>query len=118
MRVDQLEEALQIIRLMWSGQPATFERTHYRVTGARCEPLLDPLPPIVLGAFGPLVLQLAARYADSWNVSSTGDKRYQRLLARFERACAEEGRDLLSFRRSVGGVPGKGSLRPRCGRRI
>ena len=50
------------------------------------------------------MLRLAARYADEWNVSSTGLTGYGRMAVEFERACAEVGRDPATVRRSwIGG---------------
>jgi alkanesulfonate monooxygenase SsuD/methylene tetrahydromethanopterin reductase-like flavin-dependent oxidoreductase (luciferase family) len=104
VRVDQLEETVQIIRALWTTSPATFAGRHYHITEAYCEPRPDPLPPLMIGAFKPKMLRLAARYADDWNVSSTGPTAYRRLVAAFERACAELGRDPATVRRSwVGG---------------
>lgn len=102
-RVEQLEEALQIIRRMWSGQPATFEGKHYRVREARCEPHPSPAPPIILGATRPKMLRLAAKYADGWDVSSGGLRRYERIVQEMERACADVGRDPTGLRRSWSG---------------
>ena len=103
VRVEQLEEALQIIKAMWTETKATFSGKYYRVDGADCEPKPDPLPPIMVGAFKPKMMRITAKYADEWNVSSTGIGKYRRLLADFERACAEVGRDPASVRRSTGG---------------
>ena len=103
VRVQQLAEALQIIKALWTEPQATFEGKHYRVKDAYCEPKPDPVPPILVGAFGPKMLRLTARYADGWNVSSTGIERYRALAAEFERACAEVGRDPATVRRSWGG---------------
>lgn len=103
VRVQQLAEALQIIKALWTEPQATFEGKHYRVKDAYCEPKPDPVPPILVGAFGPKMLRLTARYADGWNVSSTGIERYRALVAEFERACAEVGRDPATVRRSWGG---------------
>ena len=71
VRVEQLEEAIQIIQIMWREETATFQGRHYQVAEARCEPRPDPIPPIMVGAFKPKMLRLAAKYADWWNVSST-----------------------------------------------
>jgi alkanesulfonate monooxygenase SsuD/methylene tetrahydromethanopterin reductase-like flavin-dependent oxidoreductase (luciferase family) len=50
------------------------------------------------------MLRLAARYADWWNVSSSGIHRYRRMLAQFEHACVEVGRDPSAVRRTwIGG---------------
>jgi alkanesulfonate monooxygenase SsuD/methylene tetrahydromethanopterin reductase-like flavin-dependent oxidoreductase (luciferase family) len=104
VRVEQLEEALQIIRDMWTEEQVTFEGRHYRVVEARCEPRPDPVPPILVGAFRPKMLRLAARYADEWNVSSTGIGEYRRMVAEFDQACTDAGRDPAGVRRSwIGG---------------
>ena len=104
VRVEQLEEALQIIRAMWTEEQATFEGQHYRVIGARCVPRPEPAPTIMVGAFRPQMLRLTARYADWWNVSSSGINRYRRMAEEFERACDEVGRDPVTVRRSwIGG---------------
>jgi len=103
VRVEQLDEALQIIRAMWMEQKATVAGRYYRVIDAYCEPKPAPVPPIMVGAFGPKMLRLTARYADGWNVSSTHIGGYRRLVEVFERACAEVGRDPATVRRSWGG---------------
>lgn len=100
VRVEQLEEALQIIRSLWTEEQATFEGRYHRVNKAFCEPKPVPLPPIMVGAFRPKMLRIAAKYADWWNVSSTSVKGYQRILPDFERACMEVGRDPKQIRRS------------------
>lgn len=102
-RVEQLEEALQIIQALWTESPASFEGKHYRIRHAYCEPKPEPVPPIMVGAFRPKMLRLAARFADDWNVSSTGVKAYRGLVADMDTACREVGRDPSSLRRSWGG---------------
>ncbi len=103
VRVEQLEEALQIIKAMWTQEQVTFSGVHYRVNGAICEPKPQPLPPVMIGAFKPKMLRLTAKYADEWNVSSTGIGIYHRLVEEFERACVDVGRDPSTVRRSWGG---------------
>jgi alkanesulfonate monooxygenase SsuD/methylene tetrahydromethanopterin reductase-like flavin-dependent oxidoreductase (luciferase family) len=103
VRVEQLDEAVQIIKALWTGEQATVEGRHYRVIDGRCEPRPDPMPTLRVGAFRPKMLRLAARHADWWDVSSTGIERYRRLVAEFERACAEVGRDPSTVRRSWSG---------------
>jgi alkanesulfonate monooxygenase SsuD/methylene tetrahydromethanopterin reductase-like flavin-dependent oxidoreductase (luciferase family) len=104
VRVEQFEETIQIIKAMWTQERATFEGRHYSVREAFCEPKLVPMPPVVVGAFKPRMLRLAARYADWWNVSSTGPDKYRAMVEELERACAEAGRDPSTVGRSwVGG---------------
>jgi alkanesulfonate monooxygenase SsuD/methylene tetrahydromethanopterin reductase-like flavin-dependent oxidoreductase (luciferase family) len=103
VRVEQLEEALQIIKAMWTEEGVTFGGKYYKAMGARCEPRPDPVPIIMVGAFKPKMLRLTAKYADWWNVSSTGIREYRRMVQELERACSEVGRDPSTVRRSWGG---------------
>ncbi len=65
-RIERLEEALGIIRGLWSDGPVDFTGLHYRVSGMEGlpKPLQQPHPPIVIGGGGPKVLALAGRHAD------------------------------------------------------
>ena len=99
-RVEELDEALQIIKALWTQEEASFEGKHYRIRNARCEPKPNPLPTIMVGAFKPRMLRVAAKHADWWNVSSTGITDYRLCVQEFERACEDVGRALGSVRRS------------------
>ena len=103
VRVHQLEETLQIIKAMWTEKKANFTGTYHRVDDAYCEPKPDPLPPIMVGAFGPKMLRLTAKHADGWNVSSTSIRKYRQLVEAFERACADVERDPATVQRSWSG---------------
>ena len=97
-RVAELDEALAIIKALWTQERATFAGQYYQVRDAWCEPKPDPLPPLMIGAFRPQMLRLTARHADWWNVSSTGIATYREYLQEFERACDEVGRDPATVR--------------------
>ena len=56
-------EALQIIKALWTQERASFEGKHYQVRGAWCEPKPDPLPTIMVGAFRPQMLRLIDGFA-------------------------------------------------------
>jgi alkanesulfonate monooxygenase SsuD/methylene tetrahydromethanopterin reductase-like flavin-dependent oxidoreductase (luciferase family) len=65
--VDALEEAIEIIRLMWSGQPSVaFEGEHYRVKGVKPGPVPAHRIGIWLGAYGPRMVRMTGRLADGW----------------------------------------------------
>lgn len=102
-RVAELDEALHIIKAMWTQEQATFEGTYYHIQQAQCEPKPHPVPTIMIGAFRPQMLRLTARHADWWNVSSTGIEEYRTYRHEFERACEEVGRDPTTVRRTWGG---------------
>lgn len=103
IRVEQLEEAVYIIRAMWAGEQATFVGKHYAVHEAYCEPHPDPAPPIIVGATRPKMLRLAARLADGWDISSSGLARYRRVAGEFNRACIEARRNPADIVRSWSG---------------
>ncbi|MEX0768811.1 MAG: TIGR03621 family F420-dependent LLM class oxidoreductase [Microthrixaceae bacterium] len=66
VRVDRLEEAVQVILGLFSEGPCNFAGTHYRIDGL-CglpKPLQKPHPPLFIGGGGRRVLELAARYAN------------------------------------------------------
>lgn len=66
IRIERLEEALDVITAMWSDGPVEFKGKHYEVTGleGQPKPAQQPHPPIVIGGGGPRVLALAGRRAD------------------------------------------------------
>ncbi len=99
-RVEQLEETLRIVKAMWTEAKASFHGRHYQIIDAYCEPKPDPVPPIMIGAFRPKMLRLTAKFADEWNVSSTGSAEYRRLVDEFEHACVDAGRDPKTVKRS------------------
>ncbi len=63
-RVDMLEEALGVIRLLWQGGSHDHEGAHYRVEDARIFDLPDPPPPIVVAAAGKRTTRIAAELGD------------------------------------------------------
>ncbi len=100
VRVEQLDEYVQVIKALWHDERATFEGKHYRVKEAWCEPKPDPDPTIMIGAMKPKMISLAVRHADWWNVSWTGLEDFRGMVAHCERACEEQGRDPKTLRRT------------------
>ncbi len=93
-RVDQLEEAVQIIRRMWTGAPATFTGSYYRIVDAFCAPRPDPLPPIMIGGGGERkTLRVVARHADWWNFPGGTAQNYAHKLDVLRTHCEAIGRD-------------------------
>jgi alkanesulfonate monooxygenase SsuD/methylene tetrahydromethanopterin reductase-like flavin-dependent oxidoreductase (luciferase family) len=93
-RIRQLEEAVQIIRAMWTQSPASFEGKHYRIENAYCEPKPNPAPPIMIGGGGEqLTLRVVARYADWYNTPGSPVEVVQRKLEVLRGYCQEIGRD-------------------------
>src|SRR6266487_5857669 len=65
-KVDGLEEAVRVIRGMWTTPGFTFEGRLYRTDGAQLEPRPDRRIPIWLGTFGDRALNVTGRLADGW----------------------------------------------------
>jgi alkanesulfonate monooxygenase SsuD/methylene tetrahydromethanopterin reductase-like flavin-dependent oxidoreductase (luciferase family) len=70
-RVEELEEAMRIIKAMWHERQATVQGRHYRVVNAWNKPKPNPIPAIMIGGSKPRMLRLIARHADWWNISWT-----------------------------------------------
>ena len=66
IRREMLEEAIELIRLLWTGGTSDFDGQHYHVENARIYSLPDELPPIHVSAFGPAATSLAARIGDGF----------------------------------------------------
>jgi alkanesulfonate monooxygenase SsuD/methylene tetrahydromethanopterin reductase-like flavin-dependent oxidoreductase (luciferase family) len=68
VRVRQLEEAIQICRLMWTETDPSFEGKHFSIKAASAPPLPAPPPPILVGGSGEqMMLPMIGRRADMWN---------------------------------------------------
>lgn len=100
--VSALEEAIQVIRLMWSGERgARFDGKFYRLDGVNTGPVPAHPIGIWLGAYRPRMLSLVGRAADGW-VPSLGYVQPADLLEgnrRIDEAASEAGRDPHSIRR-------------------
>jgi probable F420-dependent oxidoreductase len=64
LRVERLEEALHVIKGIWSQERTTFTGKSYQVTGAQRAVELAAPPPILIGGGGKKVLGVAGRHAD------------------------------------------------------
>jgi alkanesulfonate monooxygenase SsuD/methylene tetrahydromethanopterin reductase-like flavin-dependent oxidoreductase (luciferase family) len=100
--VSALEEAIGVIRLMWTGdRGARFEGRFYRLEGVNTGPAPAHPIGIWLGAYKPRMLSLVGRAADGW-VPSLGYVQPADLLEgnrRIDEAAGAAGRDPRSIRR-------------------
>jgi probable F420-dependent oxidoreductase len=65
VRIDRMEEALEVFRQLWTLDNATFDGTHYQLREAKCRPVpfTPGGPPVLIGGGGKRVLGVAARHA-------------------------------------------------------
>jgi G6PDH family F420-dependent oxidoreductase len=65
-RLEMLEEAVEVIRLLWQGGAKHHHGVHYRVDHARVYDLPGEAPPIIVSGFGRKSVELAARIGDGY----------------------------------------------------
>ena len=66
VRLEMLEEAVEVIRTLWQGGQRSHHGRHYTVENARVYDLPDEPPPILVSGFGPKAIELAARIGDGF----------------------------------------------------
>ncbi len=103
-REDRLEEAVQLIRLLFRAEgPVSFDGKYYQLREAPFSPpcVQKPHPPILVGGGGEKrTLRTAARYADIMNVQGPVSV-VKRKIEVLERHCADVGRDPAEITKSV-----------------
>lgn len=102
-RLERLDEAVHLIKLLWTEPRPAFEGRYYRLERPPYSPpnVQQPHPPITVGGGGERrTLRTAAKYADASNVSGTPEE-VRRKWAVLERHCREVGRDPATIRRTI-----------------
>jgi alkanesulfonate monooxygenase SsuD/methylene tetrahydromethanopterin reductase-like flavin-dependent oxidoreductase (luciferase family) len=114
--LDALEEAIRVIRLLWShDRSVRFHGRHYRLEGAQPGPA--PAHPIGIwvGALKPRMLALTGRLADGWTVSHpyVPPERVPDMRRRIDEAARRAGRHPAAIRRiyNVMGTVADGPVR-------
>lgn len=94
VRVEQLEETIQIVKRMWTEAAASFTGTYYRIENAYCAPRPHPIPPLLIGGGGERkTLRVVAQYADWWNFPGGTVDNYAHKLDVLREHCQAVGRD-------------------------
>lgn len=102
-RFDLLEDALEMITRLFSGEVVSYTGTRYDLESARMlpVPVQRPHPPIWIGGSGrKRTLPLAARFADVWHTFG-GARQLAALSADLDRLAEEAGRDPRSITRAA-----------------
>jgi coenzyme F420-dependent glucose-6-phosphate dehydrogenase len=81
-RLELLEEAIEVLRLLWQGGYRSHYGKHYTVEQARIFTLPDEPPPIAVAAAQPKAAQLAGRLGDAFITTSPDEN----LRGAFEQA--------------------------------
>ncbi len=88
-RVARLEEAVAVIRALWTGGPVTRESPYYPLVDAAAYPVPDPAPRIIIGGETPNGARLAGRIGDGW---TTFDSNFEANLPLYLESLAATGR--------------------------
>jgi F420-dependent oxidoreductase-like protein len=106
-RFVRLEEAIQIIRKMWTDEPSSsFNGKYYQIKNAYCnpKPVQKPSPPIMIGGSGERqTLRIVAKYADACNLFGSAET-VKRKLSILKEHCRNVGRDYESILKTKLGV--------------
>jgi F420-dependent oxidoreductase-like protein len=101
-RMQRLEEAVQIIRRMWTEESATFSGKFYQIRDAYCnpKPIQKPHPPIMIGGSGERrTLKIVAKYGDACNIFGSVET-VKKKLGVLREHCRSVGRDYDSIVKS------------------
>lgn len=96
VRIEQLEEALAIIKLMFLEPRASFQGKYYAVDDAvnNPKPVQKPYPPILIGGAGEKrLLRVVAEHANIWNCPNNVAHELERKLDVLRQHCGAIGRD-------------------------
>ncbi len=102
-RLERLDEALTVLRLLFTEKRANFTGRFYQLHDALCEPkpIQKPYPRLLVGGGGEkLTLRVVARHADEWN-GEVGPKGMARKLEILREHCRAIGRDPAAIEASV-----------------
>jgi F420-dependent oxidoreductase-like protein len=96
VRLQQLDEAAELLKKLWTEEQPSFSGKHFRVEHVFCEPkpLQKPHPPILIGGGGERVLlRIAARHADIWNNLAVSQPELAHKVQVLRDHCRALGRD-------------------------
>jgi len=96
IRIEQLKEALQIIKMMWTEDEPSFNGKYYTIKKAIMfpKPLQKPYPPIMIGGHGKGVLKVTAEFADKCDIGYwETTEGFQRKLNILNEYCEQIGRN-------------------------
>ena len=106
VRMEMLEEQLEIVNREWTEESFSFSGRHYRLVDCHAlpKPRQRPRPPLIVGgAGGARSARLAARWADEYNTTAVTLEECRTRRTRVQRGWEREGRDPATLRFSIMG---------------
>ena len=117
VRLERLGESVEVLKLLFGGEPVTYDGKHYRLRDALSRPLpaQRPRPTIWVGGKGDRAMRMIASVADGWNAAwfqdvdayldraaLLGDAAVRRSVGQYAQGSAQEMVDRLASFASVG----------------
>lgn len=94
VRLEQLAEAAQVLKLLWGEDTASFSGKYFHLEVACREPRPIRVPPLMIGGSGEsLLLRIVAQHAAIWNNPAAKQDRLGENAAMLREHCAAIGRD-------------------------
>ncbi len=110
-RLERFREVVEIVDQLLRNPESSYIGNYYQLSGTFMNPLpvQKPRPPLMIGANGPRMLKIVAKYADTWNTFGGVDiKSPEEMIiltrernSRLDEYCVEIGRDPKTLRRSI-----------------
>ncbi len=103
-RARRTDEALQIMRSLWTQEETTFEGKYFKLNGVRMQPkpVREEGVPIHIGGRSDAALRRTARYGDAWIAIWVSPRRMQEAREKIDEWAAAEGRPDMSGRIGLG----------------
>lgn len=103
-RMDRLEEAIEVIKLLWSGDKVSYAGEQFQLNDAQMRPVPtrpSGVPMLIGGSGERRTLRMVARFANEWNATASNLEDYRHKVEVLERHCQEIGRDSSEIKRSL-----------------
>jgi alkanesulfonate monooxygenase SsuD/methylene tetrahydromethanopterin reductase-like flavin-dependent oxidoreductase (luciferase family) len=90
LRSEMLEEAIEVMRLLWEGGTRSYHGKHYTVEKARVYTLPDEPPDVLISGFGPRSTRLAGRIGDGYCHTAPDPEKHLESIRRYVDAGFDE----------------------------
>ncbi len=101
MRLEILEQSVEVIRKLFSGKVTKFRGDHFNVESARLYTLPQTPPPIYIATSGPVNAERTGRIAEGIITVGAPDEKIRTLLGRFEKGASEAGKNPATMARII-----------------
>ena len=102
VRIEQMDEATEIIKRIWSQEKASFKGNYYVIQDlvSYPKPIQKPYPPIMMGGRGNMALRIAAKHADIASILNCSPEEYSERIDVLKRHCSKIGRNFENIEKS------------------